>query len=181
MADLCNRDFLRRYFLEPLESARIAAGIYVRPPSSTIDLDFALWDEILAHPRVKFVKDSSGSVEYRHHFVQVKARQPDLTLLTGDEFHVVAAMADGYDGCLMGTGILNAGLIGRAVDAWTAGDAAGRGSGRTAATNCCSISSAATSYRLAGRPEVRLAEARTVRKRVLALVLSVERRRPPAN
>ena len=35
------------------------------------------------HPRVKFVKDSSGSVDYRRHLLNVKTRRPDLTLLTG--------------------------------------------------------------------------------------------------
>ena len=51
-------------------------------------------------------------------------RRPELTLLTGAEFDVVPAVAEGYDGCLMGTGILNAGLIGRALDALVAGDMA---------------------------------------------------------
>ena len=72
--------------------------------------------------QVKFVKDSSGSVEYRRHFLQVKSRRPELALLTGAEFDVVSAMADGYDGCLLGTGILIAGLIGRVLDALGASD-----------------------------------------------------------
>ena len=41
---------------------------------------------------------------------------------SGYEFDVVSAVAAGYDGCLMGTGILNAGLIGQALDALAAGD-----------------------------------------------------------
>lgn len=125
VADFCNRDFLRRYFLEPLEAARIPVGIYVRMPLSSMELDLDLWDEVVVHPQVKFVKDSSGSADYRRHFVEVKRRRPELTLLTGAEFDVVPAVVDGYDGCLMGTGILNAGLIGRALDALAAGDAAG--------------------------------------------------------
>ena len=99
-------------------------GIYVRLPLSSMELDLALWDEVVVHPQVKFVKDSSGSADYRRHFVEVKRRRPELTLLTGAEFDVVPAVADGYDGCLMGTGILNAGLIGRALDALAAGDTA---------------------------------------------------------
>jgi 4-hydroxy-tetrahydrodipicolinate synthase len=124
VADFCNRDFLRRYFLEPLNSTQMTAGIYVRLPLSQMELDLALWDEVVAHPRVKFVKDSSGSVDFRRHFVEVKRGRPELTLLTGFEFDVVSAIVDGYDGALLGTGILNAGLIGRAVDAQVAGDPA---------------------------------------------------------
>ena len=49
VADFCNRDFLPRpYFLEPLSMARVVAGIYVRLPLSKMQLDLALWDEVLA-------------------------------------------------------------------------------------------------------------------------------------
>jgi dihydrodipicolinate synthase/N-acetylneuraminate lyase len=88
-------------------------------------LDLALWDEVAAHPRVKFVKDSSDSVDYRRHFIEVKRHRPELTVLTGSEFDVVSAVAEGYDGCLMGTGILNGRLIGKALDTLAAGNAAG--------------------------------------------------------
>jgi 4-hydroxy-tetrahydrodipicolinate synthase len=125
IADFCNRDFLRRYFLEPLAAASVPVGIYVRLPMSKMALDVPFWEEIAQHPQVKFVKDSSGSADYRRHFVGLKQRRPELTLLTGDEFDVVPAVADGYDGCLMGTGILNAGLIGRALSLLASGDAAG--------------------------------------------------------
>jgi len=125
VADFCNRDFLRRYFLDPMESAAVPVGIYIRPALGKMELDLALWDEVAAHPRVQFVKDSSGSKEYVRHFVGVKTRRPELTLLTGYEFDVVSAVASGYDGCLVGTGILNARLIGRALDAPAAGDPAG--------------------------------------------------------
>jgi 4-hydroxy-tetrahydrodipicolinate synthase len=123
--DSCNRDFLRRYFLEPMESAAVPVGIYIRPALGKMELDLALWDEVASHPRVQFVKDSSGSEDYVRHFVGVKARRQELTLLTGYEFDVVSAVAAGYNGCLMGTGILNAGLIGRAMDALAGGDPAG--------------------------------------------------------
>ena len=147
VADFCNRDFLRRYFLEPMESAKIPVGIYVRLPLSSMALDLALWDEVVVHPQVKFIKDSSGSADYRRHFVEVKRRRPELTLLTGAEFNVVPAVVDGYDGCLMGTGILNAGLIGRALDALAAGDRPPRKPGSSGATNFCSTCSDATSAR----------------------------------
>jgi dihydrodipicolinate synthase/N-acetylneuraminate lyase len=125
VADFCNRDFLLRYFLEPMESAAVPVGVYIRPPLGKMELPLALWDEVAAHPRVKFVKDSSASADYVRHFVEVKRQRPELTLLTGFEFDVVSAVAAGYDGCLMGTGVLNSGLIRRALDALAAGDSSG--------------------------------------------------------
>jgi 4-hydroxy-tetrahydrodipicolinate synthase len=125
VADFCNRRFLRRYFLEPMDSATVPVGIYIRPPVGSMELDMELWDEVTAHPRVEFVKDSSASPEYVRHFVEVKKRRPELTLLTGFEFDVVSAIAAGYDGCLMGTGILNSKLIGKALEALAAGDSTG--------------------------------------------------------
>ena len=122
VADFCNRDFLLRYFLEPMESATLPVGIYIRPPLGKMDLTLAIWNEVIAHPRVKFVKDSSASADYVRRFVEAKKQRPELTLLTGFEFDVVSAVAAGYDGCLMGTGILNSKLIGKALDALAAGD-----------------------------------------------------------
>jgi len=126
MPRFVNRDFARRYFLESLECAcPVPTGIYVlaQPPETGIDLD--LWREVVAHPRVAYVKDSSGSVEYRQAFLAMQARRPELVLRTGNEFDVVSAVQDGYSGCLLGTAIFNGGMIGRAIAALRAGDTAG--------------------------------------------------------
>ena len=118
-----NRDFARRYFFESLESAcPVPRGIYViaQPPETGIDRD--LWQEIVGHPQVAYVKDSSGSVEYRRAFVAVKARRPELVLRTGCEFDVLSAPRDGYAGCLLGTAIFSGAMIGRAIAALEDGD-----------------------------------------------------------
>lgn len=111
--------FLRRYFFEPMEAISVPVGIYIRPPVADSALDIGLWKEIVSHPAVSLIKDSSSSVEYREAFVSVK--RADVTTLTGDEFDVMAAAAAGYDGCLMGTGILNAKLIRKGFEALAAG------------------------------------------------------------
>lgn len=121
-----NREFARRYFFESLEcDCPVPMGIYVlrQAPETGIDLEF--WREIVTHPRVAYVKDSSGSAEFRRAFLEVRNGRPDLVLRTGDEFDVLSAIRDGYNGCLLGTAILNAGLIGRAIAALKAGDTAG--------------------------------------------------------
>ncbi|NLY03089.1 MAG: dihydrodipicolinate synthase family protein [Rhodopirellula sp.] len=118
-----NRDFARRFFLESLECAcPVPKGIYViaQPAETGMDCDF--WREIAGHPQVAYLKDSSGSAEYRRAFVQVKARRPELALRTGCEFDVLSAMRDGYGGCLLGTAIFNGAMIARAIAALETGD-----------------------------------------------------------
>lgn len=121
----CSPGFVRRYFLEPLEAARVPVGLYVLPPAATgIELDPSLWTELAAHPKVRFVKDSSSSAERRDALIEVRKRRPELVLRTGDEFDVLATVGAGYDGAVLGTGILTGGMIGRAIDALAAGDRA---------------------------------------------------------
>lgn len=126
LARFVNREFARRYFLESFERATpVPLGLYVipQPPETGIDLEF--WREMVAHPKVAFVKDSSGSAEFRRAFLEAKRARPDLVLRTGCEFDVLSAVREGYGGCLLGTAIFNAGLIARALAALAAGDAAG--------------------------------------------------------
>jgi 4-hydroxy-tetrahydrodipicolinate synthase len=118
-----NRDFARRYFFESLQCAcPVPRGIYViaQPPETGMDLD--LWREIVGHPQVAYVKDSSGSVEYRRAFLEVKAHRPELVLRTGCEFDVLAVLREGYTGCLLGTAIFSGAMIGRAIAALEDGD-----------------------------------------------------------
>jgi 4-hydroxy-tetrahydrodipicolinate synthase len=118
-----NRQFARRYFLDVLDRPwTVPVGIYIlkQPPETGIDLE--LWAEIARHANVAYVKDSSMSEEYAQALVGVKAERPGLTLRTGYEFDVLSSFDRGYDGCLLGTAILNAGLLTRAIAALQAGD-----------------------------------------------------------
>ncbi|MGD1002422.1 MAG: dihydrodipicolinate synthase family protein [Candidatus Brocadiia bacterium] len=114
--------FVRRYFTEPMEAATLPVGVYVLKQPADSVLDLALWTEIASHPKVSYIKDSSSTPEYRKAFVALKTKRPALLLETGDEFDVVNYAASGYDGCLLGTGILIGGLIRQALDALVAGD-----------------------------------------------------------
>ena len=118
----CTIDFARRYFLQSIEAATVPVGIYVlrQPDGSAPDL--AMWKELAGHPRVRFVKDSSASSDYMHSFGEVKRKRPDLLVETGYEFDVLTAIDAGYDGALLGTGILIGGMIRHALDALATGD-----------------------------------------------------------
>jgi len=117
-----NAGFLRRYFFESIETAPLPVGIYALKQSVDSALGLEMWRELAAHPKVRLLKDSSASDEYRAAFAAVKAKRPDLTVLTGDEFLVLPALETGYEGCLLGTGILIGGMIRRAFDAFANGD-----------------------------------------------------------
>jgi 4-hydroxy-tetrahydrodipicolinate synthase len=118
-----NREFARRYFLESLNySSPIPVGIYVLPQPAETGIDCGFWSEVIAHPRVAYAKDSTGSSDYRRAFLEVKARRSELVLRTGCEFDVLSAIRDGYSGCLLGTAIFNGALIARAIAALQAGD-----------------------------------------------------------
>jgi len=117
-------ELMRRYFLEPIEASPMSVGIYIigKPDDPALNLD--LWLEIVSHPKVRLVKDSSASQEFMEALGRLKQRRPRLQVMTGYEFDVISAVATGYDGGLLGTGILNAGFIRRAVDAVAVGDMA---------------------------------------------------------
>ncbi len=120
----CNRDFARRYFGEAIAAATAPVGLYVlnQPPETGLDL--ALWSEFATHPKVRLLKDSSASEANEAAFAAVRRQRKDLMLLTGYEFNVIRAIEAGYDGGLLGTGILVAGFIRRALDALASGDRA---------------------------------------------------------
>jgi dihydrodipicolinate synthase/N-acetylneuraminate lyase len=118
-----NRDFARRYFFESLEcECPVPRGIYVLAQAPETGVDCDLWREIVGHPQVAYVKDSSGSAEYRRAFPELKAGRPELILRTGCEFDVLSALRDGYSGCLLGTAIFSGAMMARAIAALEGGD-----------------------------------------------------------
>jgi dihydrodipicolinate synthase/N-acetylneuraminate lyase len=118
-----NREFAWRYFNESLEyPAGVPVGIYVLKQPSETGIDLDLWTKVASHPKVAYLKDSSASEEYRKAFVGVKARRPELGLWTGYEFDVLGPVRGGYDGCLLGTAVLNGRMIHRALESLRQGD-----------------------------------------------------------
>ena len=122
MTRFCTPAFLRRYFLEPLENPPLPVGLYVFGAAVAPGVSLDMWCEFASHPKIKFVKDSSSFEDIQHALLGVKAARPGLTLMTGNEFNVVSAVAAGYDGALAGTGILIGGMLRLALDALAAGD-----------------------------------------------------------
>ena len=122
MGRFSNRDFARRYFAEAIEAATAPVGLYVLAQPPETGLDLSVWTEFAEHPKVRLLKDSSCSVENQAAFAAIRKRRSDILLLTGYEFDVLTAVAAGYDGGLLGTGILISGYIHRALKALEGGD-----------------------------------------------------------
>lgn len=117
-------DFARRYFLGVLDQpVTVPVGIYVLNQPAETGIDSRLWSEVIAHPQVAYVKDSTSSAEVRAAFLEVQCRRSGLVLRTGDEFDVIGAIADGYQGGVLGTAVFNAGILKRAIAAQREGDA----------------------------------------------------------
>lgn len=124
LVGFCNRDFVRRYFFESIATAPLPVGIYVRRPPEGVELDMALWQEVVDHPKVSFLKDSSACPDFQEMLLATKVKRPELQLQTGYEFDVVSPVAAGYDGGLLGSGVLNGKMIHLALAALAAGDRA---------------------------------------------------------
>lgn len=122
MPRFCNRDFVRRYFAEGIEAATAPVGLYVMAQPPETGLDLAVWSEFARHPKVRLLKDSSLSETNEQAFVAIRRQRNDLMLLTGYEFDVIRTVGAGYDGGLLGTGILIARFIRQSLEALAAGD-----------------------------------------------------------
>lgn len=118
----CSHAFLMRYFSEALDAATLPMGLYIRPIMQGMELSPKLWEPLVAHPAVHFIKDSSMDAENALLFLAAKRRRPELQVMTGFEFDVIKTVQAGYDGCLMGSGIFNVRLIRQVAQAVRAGD-----------------------------------------------------------
>lgn len=121
----CNAEFAKRYFFESIEAASVQVGIYILNTPDAHALDHDMWTRVASHPKVKLVKDSSASADFVRILVDLKKRRKDLLVMTGYEFGALNATAAGYDGVLLGTGIMTAGMIRRGLIAQASGDDAG--------------------------------------------------------
>lgn len=115
------RDFVVRYFAESLAAAPLPVGLYVLASAPGTPPDLDMWLELAEHPAVSAIKDSSGSNAYAAAFASLQQRRKDLVLLTGNEFDVIAASDAGYNGGLLGTAVLNAGMVHRLFEALAQG------------------------------------------------------------
>ncbi|MDD4026380.1 MAG: dihydrodipicolinate synthase family protein [Kiritimatiellae bacterium] len=104
-----------------LDAADRPVYYYHCPPNNGIDLSLAQFAEMMAHPRLKGIKNSASNMWLRRELLLLKAERGfGAALLEGQEWAADEALLVGYDGMLCGMGALGSKFmtgIARAVDA----------------------------------------------------------------
>ena len=99
------------YYLEILNHSALPVCFYHRGSRSEFPLEPECFLEILAHPAVEIVKDSSACKQQRAAALKARDHRHDLTLLSGDEFNALTYLRAGYDGMMTGGAVLTGSLL----------------------------------------------------------------------
>ncbi len=120
-----DQPYLKRLITEILDNSSLPVGFYHRGSYSSVEFAPETVSELMAHPNLVMVKDSSSDPKARELFVQTAAKleQPPL-LLNGDEFNAVPYLEAGYDGMLFGGACFNGYISNSIIAAARAGDLA---------------------------------------------------------
>ena len=124
----CNasQEYLRELYFELIENSSLPVGIYHRGKFSSVQIETATLEEIIAHPKVVLVKDSSTDPEAREMICKAIAKRKDeLFALDGDEFNSVPYVQAGYDGFLFGGACFNGFMANKIFKLASEGDIAG--------------------------------------------------------
>ena len=115
--------YLKDLYLEVIESSSLPVGVYHRGKHSSVVVETDTIEEIISHPKVVLIKDSSSDSEARDMIVKATAKRKDkLFALDGDEFNSVPYVEAGYDGFLFGGACFNGFMANKIFELGKAGD-----------------------------------------------------------
>lgn len=117
-------DNLTALYREAIAACPLPVGIYDRGAHGAVVIPNETLEAVYHDPKVVAVKDSSTNPERRAIALAARAARPGLRLLSGDEFHCVEYIEAGYDGLMLGGGIMHAHLANQLITAVRAGDSA---------------------------------------------------------
>ena len=118
--------YLKDLYFEVIESSSLPVGVYHRGKHASIEIETDTLEEIIAHPKVVIVKDSSSDPKAREMICQAVAKRKDkLFALNGDEFNSVPYAEAGYDGFLFGGACFNSFMANKILKLGKAGDTEG--------------------------------------------------------
>jgi 4-hydroxy-tetrahydrodipicolinate synthase len=115
-------DNLRRLYREAIQKSPLPVGLYDRGKMGAVVIPDEVMADLYAEPNVVAVKDSSVDPARRAIALEARRQRPELRLFDGDEFHCVEYLQAGYDGLMLGGGILHGFVANRMVEAVAAGD-----------------------------------------------------------
>ena len=112
---------LRELYIETIRQSPLPIGIYDRGRYSPVFVPPAILKDIYAEKNVVMAKDSSASTQRRNLALAAREKRKGLSLLSGWEFNCVPYIKAGYDGLMLGGGIINGYIAGQLVAAVRAG------------------------------------------------------------
>ena len=121
-----DQEYLKKLYFEVIESSSLPVGIYHRGKHSSVPIEVDTLAEIIAHPKVLMVKDSSSDAAAREMICgAIKKRKDELFALDGDEFNSVPYAVAGYDGFMFGGACFNGFMANKILELAKSGDVDG--------------------------------------------------------
>ncbi|MBD3292766.1 MAG: hypothetical protein GF393_07555 [Armatimonadia bacterium] len=113
---------MRDLYLDAIEGSPLPMGLYDLGERDATFVPLEVLSEALRHPNVIALKDSSGEPARREGALAVRAKRPDLRIMSGNEFDLPTYLGAGYDGLVLGGAIFNGWMARRIMGAIADGD-----------------------------------------------------------
>jgi 4-hydroxy-tetrahydrodipicolinate synthase len=121
-----SQEYLKDLYLEVIENSSLPVGVYHRGKLSSVELEPQTIEEIITHPKVVLIKDSSSDPIAREMICKaIEKRKDKLFALNGNEFNSVPYAEAGYDGFLFGGACFNGLMANKILKLAKAGDIQG--------------------------------------------------------
>lgn len=113
---------MSRFYAEVLDRSPIPIILYDRGNAANVPIPSEILGELLAHPRIVSIKDSSCDGRRFEIMKNARSRRDSLAIMTGNEFKLIESLHDGYDGVFFGGLILTGMAVRRVVELFRDGD-----------------------------------------------------------
>lgn len=111
-----------KFYHEVFDRSPIPIIFYDRGTAAGVPVPIEILEEIVSHRQVIMVKDSSCSASRYSAMSVVRSRRPELRILTGNEFDLLASLKAGCDGAFFGGMILTGLAVRRCFELFQAGE-----------------------------------------------------------
>jgi dihydrodipicolinate synthase/N-acetylneuraminate lyase len=115
---------LTNHYVEAISKSPLPIGLYDRGKYSAVSIPDAVFKEVVKDEKVRMVKDSTCDPERIKLFLSLRRKHAHLKLFTGYEFGCMDYLRAGYDGLLLGGGIITGYMAAQIFEAFKAGDIA---------------------------------------------------------
>ncbi len=115
---------LRDFYSEIWEHSCLPVIFYDRGQNAPVPTPLEILEEVVSHPKVAGVKDSSCDIARTAILSKVRNQRPDFRMLTGNEFDLLPMLKAGYDGAFYGGSVISARAVRQCIALFTAGEVA---------------------------------------------------------